>query len=186
MFQQSIDLAESSPARSVTNSPLNSPLSCVAYPIQFLSACSSPASYLHTPALYVSSASPTPPQALTVSDNDRLRNTPLITKHTINQLRSRNSQLLSPIPPSGLDSTIPDLPSVHANACKPTSCLSRTSYTKFFADRAHPGAFSRRRYAMPLNSRLPLPLRFKRSPYHKRHRSVQRPKFTTQFDTPHA
>jgi hypothetical protein len=39
-----------------------------------LSARSSPAGYLHTPASSVSSASPTPPQALTVSENDRLRN----------------------------------------------------------------------------------------------------------------
>jgi hypothetical protein len=141
--------------------------------IQSLSARSSPAGYLHTPASSVSSASPTPPQALTVSENDRLRNIiitppvvsqtprevpirdvqkskyviglvdqavkslcdiwhpqdipnafltssratvtgaqggepliPLITKHSINQFHSRNTQLPSPISPSTQPSPI--------------------------------------------------------------------------------
>ena len=42
--------------------------------IQSLSARSSPAGYLHTPASSVSSASLTPHQALTVSDNNHLQN----------------------------------------------------------------------------------------------------------------
>lgn len=51
--------------------------------IQSLSARSSPAGYLHTPASSVSSASPTPPQALPVCDIDRLRNafiTPVVSQ----------------------------------------------------------------------------------------------------------
>jgi hypothetical protein len=38
-----------------------------------MSARSSPAPYLHTPASSVSSVSPTPPQALAVCETDRLR-----------------------------------------------------------------------------------------------------------------
>lgn len=42
--------------------------------IQSLSARSSPAGYLHTPASSVSSASPTPPQALDICEHDRRNN----------------------------------------------------------------------------------------------------------------
>ena len=42
--------------------------------IPTVSAHSSPTGYLHTPTSSVSSASPTPPQVLTVSENDRLQN----------------------------------------------------------------------------------------------------------------
>ena len=54
--------------------------------IQSLSACSSPAGYLHTPASSVTSASPTPPQALTICKNDCLQNA-IITPPIVSQAR---------------------------------------------------------------------------------------------------
>ena len=60
--------------------------------IRSLSARSSPAGYLFTPASSVSSASLTPPQALAISETDRLRNiiiTPLVVSHTSRELPIR-------------------------------------------------------------------------------------------------
>jgi len=63
--------------------------------IQSLSARFSPAGYLHTPASSVSSASLTPPQALTASENDRLRNiiiTPPVVSQTPTEVPIRDVQ----------------------------------------------------------------------------------------------
>jgi hypothetical protein len=63
--------------------------------LQSLSARSSPAAYLLTPASSVSSASPTPPQALALCENDRLRHamlTPGIVSQASRELPIRNVQ----------------------------------------------------------------------------------------------